>query len=656
LRETPLPDRSSTALSRLPLLALLLLLTGLATAQTPAPAPQPPQGTIRFERHTTPAQPTDPDQPTAPAQPTPTTIPAITDADRSAIQPTAYDLDVRLTPATSTLAVRARITLRNTSATPLAHIALQVSSALHWDSVTLAGIPLPVAQHSLDTDADHTGAAQELILTLPQPLAPGASITLDTFYSGQLHLDATRLIRIGATPAKAAATDWDEISPTDTSLRGFGNVLWYPVTSPALFLGDGAKLFQAIAAARFRDQAATIRLRLAVEYHGEPPVAVDFCGHRAALQAIPDDPDLPTATGVGVATAEFPISPIGFRLPSLFLLNHPEQAIAPLPDSGEKLLSVETDDDASLPPLADSALAIAPLLQKWFGPQPISPLTILDHTGEPFEDGPLVLAPIATLAASSSSEALAHSLTHAWVQTGQPWIDEGLAQFIALQWTEEQRGRLAMVDELTDLLRPLTLAEPAFTAEQVAAATPVGQPILTSPDELYYRRKGAAVWLMLRGIVGDAPLAAALTAWRTQPASTAPAAQQAVAFQHLLEKLSGKDLAWFFRDWVLHDRGLPDLSIVDVAPRTLPAGKGHDAGWLVAVTVHNDGAAEVEVPIVIRSGTFSTTKRLRVPAFGNVTDRVVVEAAPTEVLVNDGTTPETRTSLHRQPVVLNPTP
>jgi aminopeptidase N len=234
-------------------------------------------------------------------------------------------------------------------------------------------------------------------------------------------------------------------------------------------------------------------------------------------------------------------------------------------------------------------------------------------------------------------------------------MDEGLAQFMALLWTEQRQGRSAMVAELADLLQPLTLAEPAFTAASTAAAEP-GNSIITSPDELYYRRKAAAVWLMLRGIVGDGTLAAALTAWRAQPASTASGADQAVAFERLLEKLSGKDLAWFFRDWVLRDRGLAELSIVDVAPRTLPAGKGHDSGWLVAVTVRNDGAAEVEVPIVIRSGTFSTTKRLRVPAFGNVTDRVVVEAAPTEVIVNDGTTPETTSSLHRREVVLNPEP
>ena len=121
----------------------------------------------------------------------------------------------------------------------------------------------------------------------------------------------------------------------------------------------------------------------------------------------------------------------------------------------------------------------------------------------------------------------------------------------------------------------------------------------------------------------------------------------------MLEKTSGKDLAWFFNDWVLHDRGLPSLSIVDVTPRELPAGTGHGKSWLVAVTVHNAGAAAVEVPLVIRSGTFSTTKRIRVPGLSNTTERVVVESAPTDVILNDGSTPEAGPSTHTRTVVIH---
>jgi hypothetical protein len=709
-----------------------------AQAQTTPPpqADAPPAGEVLFQSHGTP--PPTPEDSTAPALAAIT--PAIPDAARSAILFTAYDLDAHITPATASLLMRARLTLRNISAGPLPHIALQISSSLKWENITLNGQQLPLAQQPLDTDADHTGKVSEAILTLPQPLAPGASITLDTLYSGTIPQDATRLERIGATAAQALDTDWDAIGDTaltsssdssssdspstdnpitlNTALRGFGNVLWYPVSSPPLFLGDGAKLFQAVAAIKAAGSTATIRLRLAVGYHGDPPTAAYFCGRRQPFTALPDDPDAPTSTGAGIATAAFPPSPIGFRVPSLFLIERPETLLAPVPEpestsadnaasspssptgvssqpeaapsaaladrlaaspDAPSLLAVETTDDAPLPSLALTAQTIAPLLQKWFGPQPLSALTILDHTGQPFEDGPLLVAPLTSLAAETSAPALVHSLTHAWVQTGQPWFDEGLAQFMSLLWTEQQQGRTAAIAQLTDLMQPVALAEPTIlpppntpnptnlssrpesaqshrddAAERPASssATTAGEPLITSASDLFYRRKAAAVWWMLRAITGDQPLAAAFTDWRVQPVSHATPLAQATAFEHLLEKSSNQNLDWFFNDWVFRDRGLPDLTIAAVEPRQLPAGAGHDSGWLVAVTIRNEGAAVAEVPVVIRSGTFSTTKRLRIAGFSTTTDRVLVEAQPTEVLVNDGTTPELRTSTHTQAIVL----
>jgi hypothetical protein len=736
-------------------LAILLFASLSAHAQQPTPpAPQPapaqqqttqpqtapattPHGEVLFQSHGEPptspqdAAPAQTSSAAAPKETEPPTGPPLTDKERSALLFTAYDLDARITPALSHLSMRARLTLRNTSDEPLSRIALQISSTLHWESASLipsahaAPAKLPLAQHLIDTDADHTGQANEAIVTLPLPLAPGGSITLDTFYAGTIKPSAGRLDRIGANPEQALAADWDAIassnassnasttssnsSPTgsiastgdgdlDTALRGFGDVLWYPVAEPQLFLGDGAALFHAIDRTRLREQNASIHLRLAVEYQGDPPVAVYFCGRRQPMVALPDDPDAPVATGRGIASADFSAEPIGFRLPSLFVVDNPESLIAPLPGSSgavgavgssgaatasaTPMLAVETTDDGVLPRLADSAQSVAPLLQQWFGARPLTALTILDHSGQPFEDGPLLVAPIASLAASDAAGALAHSLTHAWVQTGQPWMDEGLAEFVSLLWTEQQKGREAANAQLDELIQPLNLAEPDFAAppspappspasplppptepstSSSSSATaqpaaeplgqPLGQPLITASSELYYRRKAAAVWWMLRDIAGDDPLREALSAWRTQPISHDTPQAQAEAFEKLLEKTSGKDLGWFFDDWVLHDRGLPDLSIVDVTPRLLPAGQGHDTGWLVAVTVHNAGAAAAEVPLVIRSGELSIARRLRIPGLSDATDRVVIEAPPTEVIVNDGSVPEIRTSTHTLTIV-----
>jgi hypothetical protein len=692
--------------------------TANGTAQNPQPtAPEPapnstaeptqPHGQILYQSHgdaPVPAATPVPDQTpaTPPSTAESTASPQLTDADRAAIHITSYDLDIRITPATASLTGRAKLTLTNTGSAPLPRIALQISSTLTWQSATLqpAGIRLPIAQHHLDTDADHTGQASELILTLPAPLAPGANLTIDTFYTGTIPPSTGRLDRLGMPESQALSTDWDAITPESTALRGFGNVLWFPIAAPQLFLSDNS-LVPAIAQSRLNQALTTVHLRLSIEYHSDPPIAAYFCGRRQPLVALHDNPDALVAFGSGIATANFATEPIGVRPLSLFVLAQPETLIAPLPtpeSSGTKstasrpnpassstnaptlqgsnmdngsMLAVATADTAVLHPLASSAEQVAPLLQDWLGAHPLSALTLIDHPGQPFEDGPLLVAPLKALSTPEAAPLLAHSLTHAWVQTGQPWIDEGLAEFFSLLWTEREKGRDAAIAQLDAVLQPVIAAETApappaapsaqpasdtslSSSSQSAEETPTtgaNQPLIAASDELFYRHKAAAVWWMLRDIVGEQPLQLALTAWRTQPTRNDSPEDQARAFEALLEKTSGKDLSWFFDDWVLRDRGLPDLSIVDVTPRQLPAGAGHDTGWLVAVTMHNQGSAAAEVPLVIRSGAASTMKRIRIPAMSSVTERTVVETPPTEVILNDGSTPEASSSLHTRTIV-----
>ena len=693
-------------------LALCGLIVGaaLAGAQAPqpaappapvspptAPAPDPdqpvlPKGQILIQSHGEPplgglsAPPGDPGQ-ASQAVPTTDAKVDVSDAERSALTFTGYDLDARLDLARSGLAMRARVTVRNDGSTPLGELALQLSSTLHWDSATLIDddrrTQLTLAQHKLDTDADHTGAAEEAVLRLPTPLAPGASASLDLFYSGTVTQSGDRLARLGAGPAQGRSADWDSISPEWTGLRGFGDVLWYPVASPQLFLADGNTLFLAVGRTRRREQTAVVRMRLSVTYTGEPPAAAYFCGRRQELKSLADTPDAATATGTGLATAEFTPEPLGFRLPSLFVIQGAEAlAGGPgAPATGGQAFSSSSDSNPSaggatglrtrpapFVPATDSPVVAvastdpgigaglgsaadhaASLLVDWLGPRPLSALTVLDHDGQPFQDGPLLVAPAATLETSPQAPALVYSLTHAWVQTGQPWMDEGLAQFFALLWVEREQGRDVALSQLHELMQPVALAEPNL--EPGSASAP-GQPLIAAPDELFYRRKAAAVWWMLRDVAGEKPLRAALSAWRTQPESQAAPEAQALGFQHLLEKLSGKDLGQVFADWVLHDRGLPDLSITDVATSQTPAGPGHTTGYLLAVTVRNEGGSVADVPLTVRSGQFSTTQRMRIPGFGQSTERVLVESTPTEIVVNDGSTPEIGSSTHLRQLTL----
>ena len=608
--------------------------------------PAPPPGKVLFSRDLdAPAEP----QPTNPAAPTQSDPLAVTGAERSALTFTAYDLDVHLTPASAAISVRAGLTVRNDSPTPLTRLILQISSSLHWDALSTRSLPpgptapLPFATRLIDTDADHTGRMTEAVVPLPQPLAPGASVSLAALYSGSIPPSAERLTRIGAPDDQALQSDWDSIAPSLTALRGFGNVLWLPASAPPVFLGDGAKLFQSVGLARLRQSAATVRLRLAVEYTGDPPDAAFFCGLRQPLAAISDNANLPAAESPGVATAAFDAQPLGFRSPSLFVTDRPaSQTGTP---SNPTLIAAVTDHYDALPAYAAAAALVEPLLTDWLGPQPLATLTVLDHPGQPFEDDALLVRPMRADGPATLAPALAHSLTHAWIHSSHPWIDEGLAQFLSILWTERTSGRAAALADLQDAARPLALIEPELPDSTLS---PAGSSLASATGDIFYRTKAAAVWWMLRSIVGDGALKQTLQTYRLDPTLD----RDPIGLQRALEKLSHKDLRWFFDDWVYRDRGLPDLSIVSVTPSQLTSRAGLPAGWLIAVEVRNDGYAAAEVPVTVRSSTASETQRLRIPGRSSASTRIVFAGTPAEVEVNDGGVPETQTSLHTRQLLL----
>ena len=427
-----------------------------------------------------------------------------------------------------------------------------------------------------------------------------------------------------------------------TALRGFGNVLWFPVSAPPVFLGDGAKLFQAVGRARLRQSAATVRLRLAVEYIGDPPDAAFFCGHRQPLTAISDNANLPEAESPGIATALFDAQPLGFRPPSLFITDRPpSQTGTP---ANPVLIAAVTDHYDALPAYSAAAALVEPLLTDWLGPHPLTSLTILDHPGQPFEDDALLVRPMRAADPATLAPSLAHSLTHVWIHSTHPWIDEGLAQFLsaaldrAHRWPRRRARRTPgrrppprprrtrSASRLTGC--PIhdgsIVMGGSGTSPECASVSPAGASLADATGDIFYRTKAAAVWWMLRSIVGDDALKQALQAYRNDPNLD----RDPAGLQHTLENSSHKDLRWFFDDWVYRDRGLPDLSIVNVTPSQLTSRAGLPAGWLVAVEVRNDGYAAAEVPITVRSATASETQRLRIPGRSSASTRIVFAGTP----------------------------
>lgn len=561
--------------------------------------------------------------PPKPSSPTAAAPQAITGAERRAVDITSWDLDLHLQSSQQSLEAHARITLRNAGTAPLAVLPLQLSSTLHFEGIGLQGKPLPFTQSMLPSDADHTGELREAAIPLPQPLASGAQVTLTVDYGGQIPVSAERITALGAPAGVAVASDWDRISPDFTGLRGFGDVVWYPVSSVPAALGDGDKLFVEIGRQELMDQDATMALRVTDEFTGDPPNAALLNGHWIPL----GKPSvLPTAAYPGVISCFLPATRLGFQVPSLFL------ARRTVTDAdGIRVLATAADQGHAQDYLS-AAASVTPLIQRWLGSKSHPRFTVLDlpEAGDaPAETGNVLAIPLATNDPTKLAPMVAHGLAHAAFWSPRAWLNEGVANFLSTLWIEAADGRTAALESLNDGRTALALVEPASPADGP------GQDLLHAESPVYYRAKATYVLWMLRSVAGDDALQAALQAYNPAQDTTPN------YFEHLVEHASGMDLRWFFSGWVDHDDGLPDLSIGGV----YFSPEAHNT-TLVAVDIVNNGYAEAQVPLTVKGANTSDTVQVRVPAHGSVTHRIIFQELPTQVTLNDGSVPEVEASVH----------
>jgi hypothetical protein len=563
---------------------------------------------------------------------TPETKFDVPDATRRAILFTKYALDVRLEARDATMHARAIVTVKNEGATALGAIPLQISSSLEWEGIDADGKPLRFAHHTVATDADHTGAMNEALVTLDRPLAAGSEQVLTVFYSGPMMPNAQRLTSIGTPPDVAVHTDWDGIREAFTGLRGFGNVLWYPVCNAPVTLGDGDRFFSEIGMTKLRESAALVSMAVTEEFTGAAPTVAFLDGVPVTLQATPPaaGSDLP-----GVATAKLPETKLGFATPTLFLARRTIET-----GNGLKFYARQSDAAATQSYMTAASILTSQMAD-WFGAKLKTELSVLDPAeaaDSPFEERALLVTNIANVDPKGLLGPMSHVLTHAYFPSPQPWLEEGAAQFMASLWTEHEAGRDTAITQMDNQRGALSLAEPSDPDQDA------GQPLIQAHDPIFYRTKAAYVFWMLRGIVGDKPLAAALRQYDAAQ-DTSPE-----YFEHLVERAGGQKLDWFFNDWVNRDRGLPDLSIENVTPSK---GSQEDS-YIVAVTVSNDGTAVADVPVTIYSADATVTEQMRIEAKGHATRRFLVHGRPQQVQVNDGTTPEAEASVHRKDITYTP--
>jgi aminopeptidase N len=238
----------------------------------------------------------------------------------------------------------------------------------------------------------------------------------------------------------------------------------------------------------------------------------------------------------------------------------------------------------------------------------------------------MLLAPMAGEDAKLAGINVVHMLTHSAIQSPRPWVHEGLAHFAEALYREKQGGREAA-------LMLLGIHRAAFLENEKEAMThPQGSTddaLAATFEESYYRSKAAYVWWMLRDMVGESALKQAIRAYKPEEDKDPKYVEK------LVEAASKKDLGWFFEDWVHHDRGLPDFHV-----QSVHLWKNEKGAHMLTVTIENLGNAGAEVSFTVHFADGEVARRLEVRAKSAATTRVEVPGVPTELVINDGSVPE----------------
>jgi hypothetical protein len=541
--------------------------------------------------------------------------------DREAFSITNYDLNVQIEPEQHRLGARGKITLRNDSQTPQRIAILQISSSLDWRSIKAGDKPLQYVTQPYTSDIDHTGSLSEAIVTLPIAIAPKGTVELEIGYEGVIPLDATRLTRIDTPEDAANSTDWDQISSGFTGVRGAGYVAWYPIATEVANLSEGNSLFEVLARWKNREARSAMHLKIRLSRDAsepQPDLLVDNPSCLILHEAM---------AGIQGVSADCTYQPLGRRVP-LFVTADYRSLERP-----SVVVHYLRGHDVAATTFADAADKILPFITDWFGPQREKAQTadLPDPNAASFESGALLLTPLITDDPKLAGLATAHQLTHAAFQSSRPWIEEGLAHFAQALYVEHEKGRSAALDYM---------AQHKFALGEIAPQTTVprsedeaNRSLVNTTSEELYRSKAMYVWWMLRDMVGEPALRKALAAYRPEQDNDPSYMPRLITAQ------TQHNLEWFFDDWVYRDRGLPDFKVESVFPR-----KTMNESFMLTITLDNLGTAGAEVPVIVKYSGGEIKQRLEVQAKNKAVIRVEVPAAAQEVVVNDGSVPESDTT------------
>jgi hypothetical protein len=545
--------------------------------------------------------------------------------DREAFTFTNYNLQVRIEPEQQRLEVRGRITARNDSTSPQKNLTLQISSSLGWRSIQIAGKPVEFVSQPYTSDIDHTGALSEAIVTLPQAVLPRGEVELDVGYEGTITLDTTRLERIGVPKEVAKHSDWDEIGKSFTAVRGVGYVTWYPVAMESASLSDGDSVAETVG--RWKLRHAGSKMSLVFETTSQDQIL--FSG-TPNLAEVNTDKDI-------AKLGAFSVVRFGINVPTFVVANYQQ-----LPPADVPAIDYLPGHEDAAKAYSEAMSKVDPFIPLGKVRRRLQVLQLADPDGAPFVTEGMLLTPLNSTVTPGAKLTLVYALARDSVLSPRACIQEGLAHYAQVLYIEHEHGRQAALDYL-NMHRTLLL-----DAEKSAATISPGvrdnnreaaHSLINATDDVYLQTKSMNVWWMLRDMLGG--LNAALPAYQfTEDKDTA-------YMQRLLEKQSHKNLEWFFDDWVYRDRGLPDFRVESVYPRKLVNG-----GYMVTITIENLGNAGAEVPVILRMEDGEISKRMEVRAKSKASIRIEAASTPQEVVVNDGSVPESDLSNNSYKIVL----
>jgi len=524
---------------------------------------------------------------------------------------------VRVEPEQQRLAVRGEVWLRNDSPVAQKNVVLQISATLVWRSVKIAGDPVDFTSHDYTSDIDHTGALSEAVVILPREIAPGGTVEVEIGYEGTIPLDATRLTRIGVSEEKAKHNDWDQISKAFTAVRGIGYVAWYPVATEAANLAEGDSVSETVGRWKARQANAAMDVRFESSLVQE----ILFSGTAA----------LAGAESKSANFAAFHIARLGLDVPTFVMADY--QKLGAKNASLNYYLAAQEEAAKTY---ADAVSVIDVGTPAAGGAsEGIEILGLPDPEATSFVTTGMLLCPLKLPLTNETMLSLVYAKARGLVPSPRAWIQEGLAHYAQVAFIENEAGRKAALDYLSAHATTLVETEKAAVGKDRDGNWQAAHSLINAPDGLYLQTKAMFVWWMLKDMLGKLP-AEALHNYHGADD------KDAAYVQRLIEKDTHRDLGWFFDDWVYRDRGLPDFRVDSVYPREIVGG-----GYMVTVTVENLGEAGAEVPVTLRIPSGDITRKLEVRGKSKASLRIETPTLPQEVVVNDGSVPESDVSNNR---------